>query len=168
MVSIGPYSQSYNMTHMFNIQDIQGCPKKCTNALMSAINLNPDFTKFKFMLNLSGLEKTYNSNQTNITLFVPSDKSLEQLPEDIFLEMDQLTARNIILASTLKNRITSDLLKDSPASYFITKNPIAKLFITNIKNKTYINNCIKVIKEDIETSNGLIHVINGLIWPRMI
>lgn len=168
MTSIGPYSQSHNFTHMFNIRDIRGClPKKelCCNSISGFIQNNPNLSIFNKMLEKSNLQSIYNDNQANLTLFVPSDLALKDLDKNIFKNMNNLTARNIIKASTLDRRIPSELLEDSPSAYFNTKNPYNRIFISNMNEKTYINNCINIIQKDIETNNGIIHIVDGLIWP---
>lgn len=171
MTSIGPYTQSYNFTHMWDIPDLRGClPKKgyTKNSLMDLISNTPGFSKFKYIIKLAKMDGIYNADQADFTLFVPSDRALANLPEEVLLNMDDATARNIVMASTLNRRITGELLADSPASYFVTRSRQNKLFITNISGQTYINNDLKVIDTDIEADNGLIHVVDGLIWPVMV
>ena len=171
MTSIGPYSQSYNMTHMQNIPDLRGClPKQgyFPGSIMDIIDKHPDFTKFNYMMKLSKLNGIYNDPQANFTVLVPSDRALVHIPEGVFINMDDAVARHIIRASTMNNRITSELLEDSPATYFVTMNRIAKLFVSNINGITYVNNDLRVIHKDMEANNGLLHVIDGLIWPDMI
>ena len=171
MTSIGPYTQSYNFTHMWDIRDLRGClPKKgyCENSLMDIIAKTPGFSKFKYIIKLAKMDGIYNADQADFTLFVPSDKALADLPEGVLTNMDDATARNIVMASTLNRRITGELLADSPACSFITRSRINKLWVTNISGQTYLNNDIKVVDTDIEASNGLIHVVDGLIWPLMV
>jgi hypothetical protein len=99
---------------------------------------------------------------------VPSDNNLRNIPESVFVNMDLLTAKSIIKTSTLNNRITGDILSDSPCSYFMSNNPSNRLFITNVNGQTSIYNDINVIKTDIIATNGIIHIIDGLIWPILI
>lgn len=171
MTSSGPYSQSYNFTHMYNLGDIKGClPKEglCENSMMGLIKKHPDFTKFAYVMKLANMEDIYNASQANCTLFVPSDQALSHLGDDIFLNMDDAFARHLIKSSTLERRIPSEILSDSPASYFITRSPQNRIFVTNINDQIQINNCINVIHKDMEAGNGLIHVVDGLIWPLAI
>lgn len=171
MVSCGPYTQSHNFSHMFDMVDLRGSRAKteaCPNSLMSIINKNQDFTKFKYMVKLARMETVLESPQADFTLFVPSDHAIEGLGDAIFLNMDDAVARHIVKSSMLDRKITSDLLEDSPSSYFITKDPPNRLFISNISGKTYINNDINVIQKDMITANGLIHVVDKLIWPEII
>lgn len=170
MSANAPNSQSYNFTHMYNLKDYRSCNKLpfSKNSIMDVINTNPSYTRFNNMIKLANMEKFYNDIYTDLTVFVPSDAFLGDINPMFFTTMDLSTARNIIRSSTLKRRITYDILSNSPASYFNTLSPINNLFITNISEKTYINNCINVIENDIECSNGIIHVIDGIIYPEMV
>ena len=168
MVSIGPNSQSYNYTHMWDMTDLR-VPKQelryCHGSLMDIVSKNPDFTKFSYMAKLANMQNIFADKQANFTLFVPSDNSIRSLGDGVFMNMDQSTARNIIKGSMLNRRITSDILEDSPASYFLTTQPPNRLFVTNISNHTYINNDVNVINKNIQATNGIIHVVDKLIWP---
>lgn len=172
MTSIGPYTQSYDLSHMYSIPDLRSIGPVKQNILPSSIlgiiNSHPDFRKFKYILNLSGLSDRYADPQESFTLFVPSDATISKIPEEIFINMDSSVARNIVKTSTLKRRIPSELLEDSPASHFITTDPINKLFITNISGRTVLNECINIIHKDQPACNGIIHVVDGLLWPAMI
>jgi uncharacterized surface protein with fasciclin (FAS1) repeats len=171
MTSSGPYTQSHNMTHMWDFTDLCGnLPKQhiCTTNLYGIIKNNINFSKFKYILKLAKLDNILNDPQANFTLFVPTDKALNNISDGVFTNMDSSVARHIIKSSMLERKITSDILENSPACNFITKDPPNKLFITNMNGKTYINNCIQIIEKDIDANNGIIHTIDGLIWPNMI
>ena len=172
MVSIGPYNESTNFRHMFNIPDLRGPLPVTTlksNSLANLIAEHPDFSKYRFILELSKLTGLYNDPQANFTVFVPSDRALKQLiPESVFTNMDSATARHIIRTSTLNRNISSAILEDSPAAYFLTKDPPNRLFITNVHGRTYIDNTINVIHKDMRADNGTIHVIDNLIVPIII
>lgn len=171
MTSIGPYSQSLNFTHMFNFRDLRGCyPKEVLepNSISGIISRHPETKKFSYILNLSNLQGIYNDCQANFTVFVPSDIAIKNLPEGVFTNMDLSTARHIVLTSSLNNRITTDILQDSPASYLYTRDPPNRLYVTNISGKTLINNSINVLNGNINATNGIIHIIDSLIWPEII
>ena len=168
MTSVGPYHQKTNLTFMFDKSDLRGpLPQKVEspNSLSNIISMNPDFSKFRYILRLSKLDAIYNDIQANFTLFVPSDDALINIPESVFVNMDLLTARHIVKTSTLNSRITSDILSDSPCSYFMTNNSANRLFVTNVNGQSTIDNHINVIGADIMAVNGIIHVVDGLIKP---
>jgi uncharacterized surface protein with fasciclin (FAS1) repeats len=166
MTSIGPYSEKTNLSYMYDKVDLRGpLPQKkdFPNSLAWVISMTPNFSKFRYILRLSKLDQVFCDQQSSYTVFVPTDESLSHIHENIFLNMDLLTARSIVQASTLKNRITSDILSDSPCSHFMTLNPYTRLFITNVNGQTSIDNDINVVKPDIMVNNGIIHVTDGLI-----
>jgi uncharacterized surface protein with fasciclin (FAS1) repeats len=170
MVSNFPMSMPFDNTHMFDFTDLRPCVKKdytqyCHNSIMDILNKNPKFSIFKYIMKLSGMDLIYDDAMANFTLFVPSDECLKQIPEGVFLNLDIGSARDIIKTHTLKNRITYDLLKDSPISYLMSVNESEKLSITNISGTTTINNCTCIIQPDLLACNGIIHVVNNMIWP---
>jgi len=168
MVSIGPNSQSNNFTHMFDFVDLRGNPVvkiPDKNSLMEFINNTPEFSKFKYIVEKAMMSDILGSMQTNATLFIPFDNEISNLEDFFFRDMDVSLARHIVKSSMLNKKIPSELLEDSPLLIFNTNNPYNKLLITNINGETYIDNNIKIIQKDNITSNGIIHVIDNLIWP---
>jgi uncharacterized surface protein with fasciclin (FAS1) repeats len=156
---------------MFDVPDLRGhLPIKvaCPNSLTSIVNKHPDFSIFSYMLNLANLEDLYSDSQANFTIFVPSDDSLKHVDKNVFVNMDRGTARHIIKSSTLKRRIPSSVLMDSPASWLHTQDPPNRLFVTNMNGRIYLNNNINVIHKGMQTYNGIIHDIDNPIWPDMV
>ena len=171
MVSIGPYNQSTNFTHMFDMNDLRGpLPLVHTrpNSLSDIILKEPTFSRFNYILQLAKLQPFYDDLAANFTVFVPSDASLKYIPESVFTNMDIGTARHIIKSSTLNRRITADILEDSPASYLLTQNPPNRLFVTNINGRTYIDNHINVLQKNIQANNGIIHIVDKLLFPIIV
>ena len=170
MTSLGPYNETQNYTHMFDIKDFNGpLPHYYyhKNSMSDIISCKPEFSKFRYILEKAKLDGIYNDPQSDYTIFVPTDNSIRHL-DDILDNLDYYTARNIIRGSTLNRKITSPILEDSRASYFITIDPTNRLLITNVNGDTYINNTIKIIQKDILCTNGVIHVIDNLILPVII
>lgn len=167
----GPYSASYNFTSMFNMTDKRGqlpITKPCPGTLLDIIEKNPDFSKFRYLVKLAAQEEVLNASQANFTIFVPSDKSLKNINDNVFINMDTTTAWYIVKSCMVKNKIPSEILEDSPAAYYYTLSEGNRLFITNISGITYLNNSIEVIHKDIMCTNGIIHVINGLFIPNVL
>ena len=171
MTYLAPSNQYYDFTHMYNIQDIRGqLPIKisCPGSLLYILEHEPDFKYFYNLVKKADLEGVYNNIQADFTIFVPSDSFLEMrgINEGYFVNMDKNTAINIVQASTLPNKIPSELLEYSRAIYFYSIDKINRLFISNDASKnTKINNIIHVIKKDIMATNGILHVVDGLINP---
>jgi len=168
MVSMGPNSQGTNFTHMFDFVDLRGkciIPNVNSNSLMGVINNNPDFSKFRIVVKLAMMEDILESAQSDFTLFIPSDRAIKGLTEDFFSSMDVSLARHIVKTAMINRKIPSELLEDSEASYFKTNDLHNKLFVRNEGGITFINEGVKIIKKDIITSNGIIHVVDKLLWP---
>jgi uncharacterized surface protein with fasciclin (FAS1) repeats len=156
---------------MFDMPDLRAGPKKptgCPNSLMGIIYANPDFSRFKYMVETARMQTVLDNMQANCTLFIPSDKAIAHISDSLFVNMDSAVARHIVKSSMLQNVISSDLLEDSSAAYFRTADPSNRLYITNISGKTQINNSINVIRKDIRASNGMIHITDQMIWPECI
>ena len=168
MTSCGPNTQSVNFTHMFDFNDINGnLPVKTysKNSIMDIIYHHPDFTKFCYIIKLANMDSILDNIQSNFTLFIPSDTSIKYLSNDIFTNMDQGDAKNIIKSSLLDYRIPKELIVDSPAAYFNTLSSQNRLFVTNINKNTKLNNTLNIIHFDIICSNGILHVVDKLIKP---
>ena len=167
MVSLGPDSQPNNLTHMFDFLEKSQIAHKTLDpeSLMGIINNTDDFSFFKNIVENAMMCNILNSPESNFTLFVPhngafSDKDLKY--------MDISLARHIVRTSTLNKRITSELLEDSGASYFATKDPPNRLFVRNFNGETFINDQAKIVYKDIIASNGIIHIVDKLIIPEYI
>ena len=180
MVSIGPNSQSYNFTHMFDITDLRGnlpVLTYCKNSISGFLFANKEFSKMFALLKKAKLDGQYNQSQADVTLFVCPDKYMKLNPENASISQ----ARTFILTCSLNRRIPMELIEDSPAAYYDTKaEQCNRLFISNMNNRTYISNpnsrngqlCpgknIQVIHEDILCSNGIIHLVDGVITPEFL
>lgn len=172
MVSLGPDTQSYNFTHMTSFVDYNGKkPKTCTTkgSIYDFLYHNPNFSRFRGIVELCSMQGQLDDVQANFTLFIPSDNFLRHLPESFFTRMDDGLAHQILKSSTMNRRINKELVMSSPCSYFNTigKHPTTKMYVTNINGNTTINESVRVVKYDIILNNGIIHVVDGLIMPDM-
>lgn len=168
MTTTGPDTQSYDFKHMYSFTDYNGKkPELCIlkNSIYDILKNNGGFTRFLGIAEKADRCVRINDIQADCTIFVPHDKFLSKIPEQFFSEMDEGDARQIIKASTLRNKIDGELMRCSPVSYFATMNPKMRMYVTNISGKTLLNNCVSIIQYDVDCSNGLIHITDGLIVP---
>lgn len=165
MVSTIPSKQIMNR-QMYNMQDLRGeLPHKHYRygSLMHVINENKNFSQFHNLIKIANLEDMYDDLRSDYTLFIPS-----KIDPAIMTSMDKNTARNLVLSNTLNRKIISDVLKDSPTSYFITKSQPNRLYVFNVNGKTYVNDDnTDILKEDIVAANGIIHEVSQLIFPQI-
>lgn len=168
MVSYGPSSQSYNFTHMTSFVDYRGdenmlCVEK--GSICDLIYNRPEFSLFSHIAKKADMYGFLNDPQLNATLFIPPDDQLRHLGNDFFANMDTGLAKQIINASTLPGKLSKDVLSWSPVSYFNTRNPRMRAYITNIDGKMRINNCVDVVNFNIVCVNGIVHLVSDLIMP---
>ena len=172
MVSFAPGVQPYNFTHMWSFEDLnysgkgpkpQFCLEK--NSVFGYIYNNRNFSRFRGIVEKAGLLAQLSELQADCTLFVPEDRNLQGIPDKFFIDLDDGLARQIVNASILNRRIGSELIKSSPCAYYYTRNPDMKMYVTNIGGKTTINEDLRITEFDRCFSNGVIHIIDGLIIP---
>lgn len=169
MVSYGPNTQYLNFQHMFDFVDYRSKnkPQMCLTegSIYCYLYSNPQFSKFRSIIDKVNLAGFLNDSQANITLFVPSNAHLSHIPDEWFKTLDIGTARAILDASSIPKKLKKDLLTSSPVCYYYTKNPKMRMYMTNINNVTRINNCASIVQYDIEANNGVIHLIDNIIVP---
>jgi uncharacterized surface protein with fasciclin (FAS1) repeats len=174
MVSIAPYGLALDLTHMYDITDI---PQSCSDtlvieypscSLMSKIGVTPEFSKFKRIVLVAGMEEFLSNKLSDLTMFIPNDSSLSDVPDSAFMDMDRGTARHIIRNMTMKKRIPSELLTQSPTGLFSSLDSDNRLFVGTAHGVLMLNEQIEVVEVDIEAGNGLIHITNGILWPNLL
>ena len=173
MVSTAPNSQSYDMRHMWDFQsslksqqnvgwNIRNVPE---NTILWALYNQPDFSNFLKITKIANMENVFADSQFNSTLFVPSDKHIARIYNNKYFEdMDIGTAKQLIKFCTLRNKINKNLLQSSPSSFFPTADRSNKLHVTNINNITSLPNNTNVIHFNYNLSNGLIHVVDNILY----
>lgn len=170
MVSIGPYTQAYDMKQMYNLPDLRSKTKQdCQfpdNSLMGIINSNSDFTIFSQIVKKAKYESKLSDKQADFTIFVPSDTQLKQQYSKQFLDnIDIGFAQQILKFSMMNRKLDKGLLQSSPASTFPTIDRSNLMTISTVSEKTMLPNCTTVIHWNYPASNGLIHVIDNLLIP---
>jgi len=145
------------------------CPVKrhSTNNLQYVIDNTAEFSIFSCILQKSGIDLF--DDEYNYTIFIPSNRFLSHLDLKC---IDKSVARQIVLSSTLEEKIPSELFLSTKFSYYSTLNPIQNLLVSTNCDKIFLNAnspcCIQVIQGDIISCNGIIHVTDGLITPYVI
>lgn len=172
MVSFTPGVQPYNFTHMWSFEDLNyendgPKPRYCVDkkSIFGYIYNNRNFSRFKTIIEKAGMLAQLSEKQSDCTVFIPEDRNLTDIPVEFFTQMDDGLARQILNASIIDRRIGSELLKSSPCSYYYTRNPDMRMYVTNIRGNTMINNERKILEFDRCFDNGVIHLIDGLIIP---
>jgi uncharacterized surface protein with fasciclin (FAS1) repeats len=97
------------------------------------------------------------------TVFAPTDAAFEMLLKEMGITANELLAKpdlkNILLNHVLSGKVMSSDLKNG-----MKAKSLAQKDLTFTLNPVKVNNA-KVTKPDIETSNGVIHVIDAVLLP---
>jgi hypothetical protein len=168
MVSFAPNTQSYLYNHMsfFTDYETDKNPLCCLNknTIYDWLSCNVNMKKFKKLVDKANMRGTLNDEQANVTLFAVPDRFLN-LTNNYIDSIDEGSAREIIFSLLILRQLGRDLITSSPVSYFYTKNPAMRMYITNINGITTVNECSKIIQFDNWCDNGIIHVLDNIFFP---
>lgn len=171
MTSLGPAHQSHDYKHMY-------MPKKdlyqnkipnlgAPNSLYGIISSNPDFTLFRKIVMVAGVEGILSADQFQGTLFVPSDTFFEENLN--LVSFDKTTALSIFNYLSLPTMVRSKSLQSLPFSRIRNRHKTSSYIdVKNINNTCILDNDANIVSFDIEAKNGLIHVIDRLLMPMIL
>ena len=127
------------------------------------------FSTLLTALEAAGLDATLADEDSDFTVFAPTDEAFEALPEGT---LDTLLADTDLLTDVLLYHVITDSVVGSDTALSLAGTTQlmaneAKLAITVRGDALYLNESI-VIDTDIEASNGVIHVIDAVLTPTAI
>ena len=169
MAYIGPNTKALDFTHMTDIRVSGVKPQVFTNSIIDYLEGAKKFTIFLSILKRSNYYDYFKDLKNGGTIFVPSDEYMMSL-KNYVQYMDILTARKIVQASTLSRKVCSDVITSMPIVYLVTMLPMSKLEVMNFIDNdgtmtTTLNNLATVKTFDIEVDNGIIHIVDKLVYP---
>jgi len=104
------------------------------------------------------------SGEGPFTVFAPTDEAFAKLPEGtieaLLADKEKLTA--ILTYHVVSGRIYSDQLENGAAAKTLQGNPVK---VKLADGNAFINDS-RVVSADIETTNGVIHVIDKVLLPQ--
>jgi uncharacterized surface protein with fasciclin (FAS1) repeats len=170
MTSSGPYTQIYDMKHMYNFTDLRKKKTKCLsnkNTLMGIIDNNPDFSIFSKIVEKARYVGKLQDIQADFTVFVPSDNELLKKYSQQFIDsIDDGFASQILAFSIMNRKIDKSLIQSSPYSIFPTTDRSNSMYVNTSMGVTSITNNTNVIHWNNPADNGIIHVIDNLLIPK--
>jgi uncharacterized surface protein with fasciclin (FAS1) repeats len=98
------------------------------------------------------------------TVFAPTDDAFAALPAGTLegLLKDPEALKKVLLYHVVSGKVTSDQVSKLTSADSVEGSPIK----VSVKDgKVYLNDSAMVVTADIETSNGVIHVIDKVILP---
>ena len=98
------------------------------------------------------------------TVFAPTDDAFKKLPAGTLdgLLKDPEALKKILLYHVVSGKVTADQVVKVKSADSVA-GPAVKISVKD--GSVYLNDTVKVVTTDIETSNGVIHVIDGVLLP---
>jgi uncharacterized surface protein with fasciclin (FAS1) repeats len=158
-------SEDANMTPMMkspssevNTSDTKS---KLTDIVDTAVSAG-SFTTLAKVLTAAGLIDTLKGDGP-FTVFAPTDEAFAKLPEGTVeaLLADIPTLKSILLYHVLAGKLEA---KDVLAQNVLQSISAVDLNVSVVDGSAYINNS-KITATDVQTSNGVIHVIDSVLIP---
>ncbi len=126
------------------------------------------FTTLVAAVQAAGLVETL-KGEGPFTLFAPTDEAFAKLPagtvEDLLKPENLETLTNILLYHVVPGKVMAADVVQLDGQMVDTALEGEKIKITVKDGKVYLNDTVQVIITDIETSNGVIHVIDTVLLP---
>jgi uncharacterized surface protein with fasciclin (FAS1) repeats len=132
--------------------------------ILENIKMDTSYTILDETLDSTGFIETL-SQSGPFTIFAPTNEAFRKLPPGIYESLTQ--SRKSDLANILSYHIVASSMKTKDLKDGEKLRTLAgeELIITLRKGKVLVNG-IEVMTRDIESSNGIIFVINEILFPR--
>jgi uncharacterized surface protein with fasciclin (FAS1) repeats len=131
------------------------------------------FNNLQMLLNTAGLEYTLQGSRP-LTLFAPHDLVFDTLQQrtgfDLMTSIDKLNLLmryHIVPLKLSSTELRKEARKEAPATEQLLQLPTEAEGYTLralIGDRIQING-VRVVQTDIEAENGIVHVIDGILWP---
>ncbi len=129
--------------------------------IIETASSNPDFTTLVTAIKAAGLVDTL-SSEGPFTVFAPNNAAFAKIPD---ATLQGILADKAKLTSILTYHVISGkVLSKDTTTISEAKTVEGSVVKIDAKKGLMINNS-KVVKEDIECSNGVIHVIDTVLMP---
>jgi uncharacterized surface protein with fasciclin (FAS1) repeats len=143
-----------------------GSPSSSTTSDKTIVQTANEAGQFKTLVALvkrAGLAKAL-SGSTKLTVFAPTDKAFAKVPQATLrkLQRNRALLRSVLLYHVAKGNVK--------AAQVVKLRTVKTLNGATVRvgvkgDRVYLNRNVRVVKTDIEASNGTIHVIDGVLIP---
>ena len=131
--------------------------------LVTTARLNGNFTTLLAALEAAGLDEVLRGMEGEYTIFAPTDAAFAEIPQD---DLDALLADSDALTAVLLYHAASGTI---PASEVVTRSSIETLqggsLSVSVNGDVVTVGSATVVATDVAASNGVIHVIDGVLIP---
>ena len=143
---------------------VQASPNQASVPTLSqAINSTPELSTLKELVTIAGIDA---NTLNNITVFAPTNDAFGKLPASLvsYLKHNPAVLKEVILNHILSQKLDSQSVLQFLAS---SEEPVTnlqnQLLSLSIKNQQIYVNSSKVVATDINTTNGLVHLVDKVI-----
>jgi uncharacterized surface protein with fasciclin (FAS1) repeats len=121
------------------------------------------FTTLLAAAKAAGLVETL-QGKGPFTVFAPTDEAFAALPAGTLdgLLADPEALKKILLYHVVSGEVTADKVVGLTSADTVEGSPIG---ISVNDGEVFLNDAVQVVKTDIMASNGIIHVIDGVLLP---
>jgi uncharacterized surface protein with fasciclin (FAS1) repeats len=135
----------------------------------SAEGESPEFTTLLAAVQAAGLVETLSDPDASYTVFAPTDAAFAAALDSLGLTADELLADTETLTSILTyhvidGAVMAESVMGMDGQSATTLNG-ADISISVTDSGVVLNDSVNVVQTDIEASNGVIHVIDGVLLP---
>lgn len=127
------------------------------------IYMDKDFSIFANLLTLSGLNTSLSMTDRAHTLFIPTNEAFEEMSIEKFAELTNPQNRAMLLKFVNRHFSGSKIDSRELTNYKVFDlNNNDRIKISNVGDRIVVGGST-VIAADIETANGVVHVVNDVI-----
>ncbi len=152
---------SYDYKQMYTIQDRRGPLPECVanpNTIFYELFMNPALSKFRDIVNNTGLVGTLNNIQGNFTIFVPIN---DGIPDSYALD-DSYAMRKLVLQHMLQSAVPPAFIKGSSGMLVDTRATGNQILIETRGEISMINGYSRIIGSK-QVGNAFIYLIDKII-----
>lgn len=124
---------------------------------------NQDFEILVAALEETGLDAVLDSDGRQLTVFAPTDRAFEDLLEEL-----DLTAEELLNSPNLANILLYHVTNGRRYAASVVRAPRLRMLngeIVTVDGTSLNDSQANIVQTDIEASNGVIHVIDGVLLP---
>jgi transforming growth factor-beta-induced protein len=165
IVMVTPLKGQESKEDITEEDSLNGSDSQAEQTILQTIADNTSLKTFGGFLEETGLTEMLKGDGP-FTLFIPDDSAFAKLPEKDLerMEYSEKYARSVLLRHIVKDQaiVFGDVEKKS-----ITTADGEEFEVVVTEDAVQIENA-KVIEEDIECTNGVIHIIDAVIMPKKV
>lgn len=163
MASLQPVTQSYTEEPSSCFKQPQVKPYNKGSIMDTLMNHSPLMAYFA---QYSGLDEMLNDTETRYTCFAPCKKYCEMYWNLFQGNIDHLKARNFVLSSVVKYKISEKELTNFDIIPSLNRYSTIDVRYLPLKKVIELNRSLVIVNGDVDCTNGVVHLINGIIEPQ--